>query len=119
MSVEKNFRIPAAEIKTVVWNFRYCFATGRITVDGMKVGYMYRESPQDRNDSGWNFLAGDESDEYLDNPDNLAIYEVNTIANYDPAIVEVLETRSPCAFERDGSTGKFVSVPPPDPKILK
>ena len=53
MSVEKNFRIPAAEIKTVVWNFRYCFATDRITVDGMKVGYMYRESPQDRNDSGW------------------------------------------------------------------
>ena len=27
-----------------------CFATNRVTVDGMKVGYMYREEPDPHSD---------------------------------------------------------------------
>ena len=47
-----------------------CIATDRITVDGMPVGYMYREKPKEgawfeEYDSGWRFTAGDESDEYM------------------------------------------------------
>ncbi len=41
-----------------------CIATDRITVDGLPVGYMYREKPEEGNpfegyDSGWRFTAGD------------------------------------------------------------
>ena len=48
-----------------------CFATDRILVDGCRVGYCYREEPEegDENwDSGWRFTAGDESDSYMDDP---------------------------------------------------
>jgi hypothetical protein len=31
-------------------------ATDKITVDGMNVGYMYREEPEDKMDSGWRFF---------------------------------------------------------------
>jgi len=65
--------------------------TDRITVDGHRVGYMYRTKAHNKLDSGWAFLAGDESDAYLNNSCNHAIYDVNTIANYDPEIIHLLD----------------------------
>jgi hypothetical protein len=35
------------------------------------------------------FLSGLESQEYLDEPGNSALYNVNTIANYDPTIIPI------------------------------
>ncbi|RKQ12508.1 DUF2185 domain-containing protein [Oceanobacillus bengalensis] len=68
-----------------------CIATDRITVDGCKVGFMYREEPLDgQPDSGWRFMAGDESEEYMGNPDNHSVYQVNTICNYDEDIIPLL-----------------------------
>ena len=48
-----------------------CMVSDRITKEGFKVGYMYREKPTDGNpDSGWRFMAGNEDDEYMNNPNN-------------------------------------------------
>lgn len=110
----KTFRICADDIKPLATGFGSCLASDRITVDGMKVGYMYREAPDDRIDSGWRFFAGDESEQYSADHNNFAIYDVNTIANYDAAITALLENPFPCAFERDAASNRFVSVPPPD-----
>lgn len=85
-----------------------CFASDRITVDGRRVGFMYREEPNDQWDSGWRFLAGDESDDYVNDPSNLAIYDVNTIANYDPGIIQYLDAPFGSAFER--TSDGFVAV---------
>ncbi|RNB79736.1 DUF2185 domain-containing protein [Brevibacillus fluminis] len=86
-----------------------CIATDRITVDGCKVGFMYREKPYQNNttDSGWRFIAGDEDDEYMNNPENHAVYQVNTICNYDSEIIQYLDAPPGTAFIRDKS-GKFV-----------
>ena len=110
----KTFRKAPHEIKSVVAGIGSCFASDRIPVDGMKVGYMYRKSPDDAIDSGWRFFAGDESREYADNPSHFAIYDVNTIANYDPTIVELLEKSAPCAFEWDASLERWISITPPE-----
>lgn len=61
---------------------------------------MYREEPDNEIDSGWRFMAGNESEEYMNDPDNSAIYDVNTIANYDPDIVPFLAAPLGSAFER-------------------
>ena len=82
-----------------------CFATNRITVDGMKVGYMYREEPDpdsDMPDSGWRFFAGDETDEYANDPNNIHIYHLNTICNYDPDIMSYLDAPYGSAWIRNG-----------------
>ena len=48
-----------------------CIVSDKITKEGYKVGYMLREEPTEGNpDSGWRFMAGNEDDEYMDNPDN-------------------------------------------------
>jgi hypothetical protein len=76
---------------------------------------MYRESPRDPIDSGWHFFSGEESQEYADEPGNFAIYDVNTIANYDPSIIAYLDAPMGSAFGR-GEDGKLVAEEmPSDP----
>jgi hypothetical protein len=76
-------------------------------VDGELVDFMYRESPDFENDSGWRFLSGTESQEYADNADNWAIYNVNTIANYDNAIIDYLDLPIGTELERVKGTSNF------------
>ena len=55
--------------KLVDWNEPNgdgCVVSDKITKEGFKVGYMYREKPEEgRPDSGWRFLAGNEDEEYM------------------------------------------------------
>jgi hypothetical protein len=107
---KKKFALRADQIKPLTNGRGGCFATDIITVEGRKVGYMYREEPDNDIDSGWRFTAGLESEQYMDNPDNLSIYDVNTIANYDPEIIPFLDAPAGSAFERDRHSGKFVEI---------
>jgi hypothetical protein len=70
---------------------------------------MYREAPDGPQDSGWRFFCGDESEAYCDDPANFAIYEVNTIANYDQKIVPFLEAPNGTAFIRENES--FTRLP--------
>lgn len=105
----KNFKLKAEQIKILAKGHGGCMATDMITVGGHPVGYMYREEPNDPQDSGWCFMSGHESQEYMDEPNNLAIYDVNTIANYDPEIVPFLNAPIGSAFERNTS-GVLVEI---------
>ena len=78
-------------------------------MEGCKVGYCYREQPDGDWDSGWRFTAGDESDEYMNDPNNAGIYGLNTICNDNPDIIPLLHTPAPCAFEQD-KNGVFQQI---------
>ena len=106
----KLFKKKASEIKRLIPPMGYCFATNLITVSGEKVGYMYREMPaKDKaQDSGWRFFSGEETDECANDSKNVSMYEVNTIANYDPDIIPLVDSNYGVAFGRDVKTGKFV-----------
>ena len=106
----KKFKLSKDQIRPLVAMPGGCFATDRITVDGCRVGYMYREPPDHDSDSGWRFFAGDESDDYANDPDKLEIYAINTIANYDPSIIPLLDSPIGSAFERQPGSGVFVAV---------
>lgn len=106
-SRNKIFKLRPEQVRQVVSNLGSCYASDRITVDGSPVGYMYREEPDNDIDSGWRFFAGDESQEYSDTPDNFAIYEVNTICNYDSTVVPYLNATYGSAFGRIEGTEKF------------
>ena len=92
-------------MRPVAQGYGACLAPDTITIDGRRVGYMYREQPDSlpggAADSEWRFLAGDETPEYVDDPANWSWYDVNTIANYDPDIVPFLDAPFPVAFARD------------------
>ena len=107
---KKPFRFRADQIKPLATGRGGCIATDLITREGQKVGFMYREETDRDFDSGWRFMSGLESQEYMDNPDNHAVYDVNTIANYDPEIIPFLDAPPGSTFERENGTGMFVEV---------
>jgi hypothetical protein len=107
---DKKFKLSKEEIKKLIPEYGYCFATDRITVDGEKIKYMYQEEADKEGDSGWRFFAGDETQEYADDPDNNAMYDVNTIANYDPTIVPFLDAEPPADFEWNEEKNTFVEI---------
>ena len=107
--MNKEFKLKTSQIKEIAYGFGGCIATDMITVEGKKVGYMYREKPNNPQDSGWCFMSGYESQEYMDDANNHAIYDVNTIANYDPEIIQFLEAPIGASFERN-SKGQLVEI---------
>jgi len=108
--VKKLFKLSAEEIKPLAERMGACYATDMITVEGKPVRFMYREIPDNDMDSGWRFMSGFEDDEYMDNPDNHSIYDVNTIANYDPSIIPFLDAKFGSAFEKALSAADFAVV---------
>lgn len=110
MSSKKSYALQAADIQPLVPPMGACLATDMITVDGLPVGFMFREHPDNDLDSGWRFTAGRESQAYMDDPANHGLHAVNTIANYDRAIIPLVDAPVGSAFERQEGTGDLVQV---------
>ena len=83
--------------KLIDWdepNGEGCIVSDKITKEGFKVGYMYIEKPdEDKPDSGWRFMAGNEDDEYINNSNNHHVFAINTICNYDRDIIPYLKSK--------------------------
>lgn len=106
----KRFYRGTEAIRPLVTGRGACIATDCIMVEGRRVGWMYREEPNNPVDSGWRFFCGTESEEYLAREENLDFYDVNTVANYDPDIVPFLDAPIGSAFERAEGSGALVPV---------
>lgn len=107
MGLFNKYKIKAKDIKQYVSNYGGCLATKMITQKGKGVNYMYKEEPDNDVDSGWRFFSGFETDEYVNNPKNIEVYDVNTIVNYSPDIIPFLDIEKGYALERDSKTNRF------------
>ncbi|MEJ2361399.1 MAG: DUF2185 domain-containing protein [Gammaproteobacteria bacterium] len=92
-----------------------CFVTSRVLEDEQPVGALYRENPSDAEEeiadfSGWNIMAGDEDDDYLDNPDNWHYVSLGTVLNIDDRFIDVLDAPYDTEFEYDAEQDAFVEV---------
>ena len=85
-----------------------CYVTNRISLDGCQINYMERQLPNPNYpDSGWKFMAGDETVEYLSDGTNIAIFALNLIANYDKEILPLIDAPIGSVYVRN-EEGKFV-----------
>jgi hypothetical protein len=109
--MNKKFKLKAEDIRQLITPMGGCVATDKITVLGEKVDYMVREEPLNEIDSGWQFFSGTETQEYIDDPANSMVYDVNTIANYDPAIIPYLDLPFGTQLERERGTDHFNIIP--------
>lgn len=105
--MSKIFYINSSEIKKLIPEMGGAIATDKIMVEGFKIGNAYREYPRNEMDNGWRFFSGDETQEYLDNSSNSGVYSMNTIANYDPAIIPYLHLPYGTELERVANTDEF------------
>ena len=106
----KVFRLSKEQINSLAEGYGSCFATDMITVEGYPIRFMYREDPDNEIDSGWRFMSGFESDDYMENPENHAIYDVNTISNYDQSIIPLLNSPVGSAYEKAEESDIFTLV---------
>lgn len=104
----KDFLIRPNEIRQITDKRGGCLVSDKITVDGKKVSFAYREMPDASfpNDTGWRFLAGDEDDEYLNNSGNFDVFNLNTICNYDDEVAQILDGKIGESYYRN--TDSFV-----------
>jgi len=87
-------------------DFGYVLATRMLVDNKRKVRFMYREVGKN-GDSGWRFFCGDEDQAYADNPDNIAIYDVDTIISIDESVVPYLKAAPGSAYEREDENAAF------------
>jgi len=86
--------------------FGYVLATKMLVDNKRKVRFMYHEESKG-DDSGWRFFCGDEDQKYTDNPDNIAIYDIQTVLDIDKSILPYLDTAPGTAFERENEEDTF------------
>lgn len=86
-----------------------CFVTNNILYDGEPVGYLYREDPDYDDDSGWRISTGTETDEYMDDSDNISYVSLGAVLREDDSCVAFLERDSGVAFIKDDN-GQFIEL---------
>jgi len=95
---------------------RYAIVSARILRDGAAVCWLYREAPDDADDSGWRLLAGDESEEYLDDPRNARRVPLREVERLDEGLDGLLRAPVGSAFERGDGAEAFVPSEAPQPE---
>lgn len=105
--MHKHYRLDKHQIQPLATGHGLCVVSDMITVEGHPVRYMYREEAEDDQDSGWRFLAGIESDKFIDNPKNFSIVDVNVVANYDQTIIPLLNAPVGAEFDKGEDDDEF------------
>lgn len=65
--------------------------SAKILKEGYKVGYMLRYEPHDGDDSGWQLLAGNETEKYINDIKNISLVPLGYVCNLDPDIVKFID----------------------------
>ncbi|GAB3577911.1 DUF2185 domain-containing protein [Hymenobacter daeguensis] len=105
-----NYKVNSEDFEQIISHTCNCAATDKVVIERLPVGYMRRDDPINDNDSGWQFLWGFETQEYLDDLDNSATYKLNTLANIDRAIIPYLDYPIGTELERVENSDVFVEV---------
>ena len=104
----KKFLIPRERLKKYVSGRGLCIAPDTVMVDGIPVALIYRVMPSSMYDSGWRFFTGTETDDYLANSRCNGVYDLNTVVNYCPDVLPLLDSPPYSAFRRDG--GEWLNI---------
>lgn len=108
--VELSYAESTVEPKRLAPNIGAIMAPKMLVERKLKVAFMYRERPDNKIDSGWRVFSGKEPEGYTDDPNNVAVYDADTIAKIDPDIIPLLSRSANCAFERKNGEGAFEEV---------
>lgn len=90
--------------------FKKCLVSNQIINDGFKVGRLYREDPEDEEDTGWVLMSNCEDQEYVDDSSNLQYITIGKVLNINDSFIHLLGEPIGCEFERDEITDTFYSL---------
>lgn len=76
----------------------------------LPVCFLYRMRPNNQHDSGWIFRSGFESQEFLDDTNNLKICPLMSFLDLDPSLIEVIDSPVGSVWERDDGKSPWKQV---------
>jgi hypothetical protein len=79
--------------------------------------WIFHQSPDRKEDSGWRLFSGTETEEQLEDPRRVRICNVAWLCDFDPSLAELLRTEVDTAFERnsrDDPWNQATEWSPPD-----
>ncbi|MDR0427496.1 MAG: DUF2185 domain-containing protein [Dysgonamonadaceae bacterium] len=88
---------------------KYAFVSTR-ALKADHIGYCYRDEPETKIDSGWRFLYGDESEEYLDNPSHVEVVYPEEMLSINPALDLILAAPTGAEFEWDEDNQTYMEI---------
>jgi hypothetical protein len=94
--------IDCAQLKALV--SAMCFEKGEF------VKFMYRESADRKEDSGWRMFTGRESEEYNDDAKNIRIVDLGAMLDRDPTLLQPLKAGIGAVFERSAKSDTWKKV---------
>lgn len=83
VSQEQDFRILSELLKT-------CIVTKKLLDENWKVGLMQKLQSSSEIDSGWFLSVGNETQDYVDNPENLCVITLNELCEKDSVLISYL-----------------------------
>ena len=78
-------------MKKYVENAGSCIVTKSILNGETKFRWLFREEPLNNIDTGWMAFGDSDNDEYVNDPKNLTVVDLNTLINIEPTILNVYE----------------------------
>jgi len=78
-------------MKKYVENAGSCIVTKSILNAETKFRWLFREEPLNNIDTGWMAFGDSDNDEYVNDPKNLSVVDLNTLINIEPTILNVYE----------------------------
>lgn len=110
MAYEKQFIIPDDQIKRIISGMGTCRIPDTLLVMGRELSTFYRVMPTTYSDSGWRFLSGTETEEYLSRPELCGTYDLNIAANYFPSVIPLLDSPPYSAYCLDKERNKWADI---------
>lgn len=78
--------------------------------EGAVVRWLYRETPDRQEDSGWRMFSGNETDEYANDAKNLTFCNVGWLVDRDPSLGRIIQADIGSALERGGPEDEWREV---------
>lgn len=78
-------------MKKYVENTGSCIVTKSILNGETKFRWLFREEPLNNIDTGWMAFGDSDNDDYVNDPKNLTVVDLNTLINIEPTILNVYE----------------------------
>ena len=78
--------------------FKWCSVTNRVLEDKEKPRYIFWAPSEDEDDSGWRIRAGDENEEYLNDPSNSQRVPLGEVVYHDDSFKHLLFLEKETAY---------------------
>ena len=85
-----NFILQSTQI-TFIENAGGMIITKSIYEGTSKLKWFFREESVNPSDNGWRAIGDNDTQEYLNNPENSIVVDFNTLANIEPAVLAVYD----------------------------